>query len=65
MAGHVLGAAGPHADCHELLPGVNAEDDDIDAADSSSSIRVVKNTTLVVQHCGVDFKHCPMQAMSE
>ena len=45
LAGHVLGAVGPHADCHELLPGVNAEDDDIDAADSSSSsssIRVVK-----------------------
>ena len=36
LAWHVRGAAGPHADRHELLLGVNAEEDDIEAADSSS-----------------------------
>ena len=30
LAWHVRSAAGPHVDCHELLVGVNAEDEDID-----------------------------------
>ena len=37
LAWHVRGAAGPHVDRHELLLGVNAEDEDMEAADSSSS----------------------------